>query len=127
MDVISGPVILYSQDKIRMMDFLSDVFEFEVDTEQDIVTSGSLNLKLIELHPSEKKGFHTSGVTFAFKLKNQAQLKEILNKYNFFLYRKEDKTHSEEICQSQEQNSDKSLSIKDIDGRIWQFDVETMQ
>ena len=127
MDVIAGPVILYSQDKIRMMDFLSDVFEFEVDPEQDVVTFGTLNLKLIELHASDKKGFHTSGLTFAFKLKNQDQLKEILNKYNFFLYRKEDKTYSEEICHTLENDSEKTLSIKDIDGRIWQFNVETMQ
>lgn len=125
MDIISGPVILYSQDKIRMMDFLSDVFEFEVDSEEDIVTSGQLHLKLIELPSSEKQGFHTSGVTFLFKIKESSQLEEILSKYNFFLYRKEDKTYSEEICQSP--NSNKSLSIKDIDGRIWQFDVETIQ
>ncbi len=110
-----------------MMDFLSDVFEFEVDPKEGVVTSGPLNLKLVELHPSEKKGFHTNGVTFAFKLKNHDQLKEILNKFNFFLYRKEDKTYEEEIYHSMEMDSEKSLSIKDIDGRIWQFDVETMQ
>ena len=127
MDLIAGPVILYSQDKIRMMDFLSDVFEFEVDLDQDIVTTGSLNLKLIELHPADKMGFHTNGVTFAFKLKNQIQLKEILNKYNFFLYRKEDKTIAEEICQLDGDDLEQSLSIKDIDGRIWQFNVETFQ
>lgn len=127
MDVTAGPVILYSQDKIRMMDFLSDVFEFEVNPEQDVVTSGSLNLKLIELHPSEKKGFHTSGVIFAFKLKNENQLKEILSKYNFFLYRKEDKSYSEEICINDTPDSESSLSIKDIDGRIWKFEVECLQ
>lgn len=108
-----------------MMDFLSDVFEFEVDPEEDIVTSGHLHLKLIELDPSDKKGFHTNGVTFLFKIKETSQLEEILSKYNFFLYRKEDKTYSEEICQSP--NGENSLSIKDIDGRIWQFDVETIQ
>ncbi len=125
MDIISGPVILYSQDKIRMMDFLSDVFEFDVDSEHDLVTSGALNLKLVELDAPEKKGFHSSGITFAFKLKNDSQIKEILNKYNFFLYRKEDKTYSEEIFQENDSDSEKSLSIKDIDGRIWKFDVET--
>ncbi|MBC7712906.1 MAG: hypothetical protein H7177_06185 [Rhizobacter sp.] len=126
MDYVSGPIILYSQDKIRMMDFLSDVFEFDVDPEQDLVTSGALNIKLVELHQDEKKGFHTTGVTFAFKLKNIDDIKEIVNKYNFFLYRKEDKTYSEEIC-NMDQPNEKSLSIKDIDGRVWQFDVETMQ
>ena len=125
MDIITGPVILYSQDKIRMLDFLSDVFEFDVDSEQDIVTKGPLNLKLIELHPSEKKGFHTLGVTFLFKLKNSSQVKEILNKYNFFLYRKEDKSNLEEIWHEDGIDQNNSISIKDIDGRIWKFDVET--
>ncbi|MBC7427845.1 MAG: hypothetical protein H7336_04475 [Bacteriovorax sp.] len=110
-----------------MMDFLSDVFEFEVDPEQDMVTSGNLNLKLVELHQDDKKGFHTDGVTFAFKLKNTDQIKEIVSKYNFFLYRKEDKTLSEEICNLDQSTEHKSLSIKDIDGRVWQFDVETLQ
>ena len=110
-----------------MMDFLSDVFEFEVDAELDVVSSGTLNLKLVELHPSEKKGFHTNGITFAFRLKNKSQLKEILNKYNFFLYRKEDKNIVEEICQDIDADHERTLSIKDIDGRIWKFDVETFQ
>jgi hypothetical protein len=127
MDIASGPIILYSQDKIRMMDFFSDVLEFEVDTEQDMVSTGPLNLKIIELTKIEKKGFQTNGVTFAFKLKNKEQILEILNKYKFFIYRKEDKTYEEEICNLADSNLEKSLSIKDIDGRVWKFDVETVK
>lgn len=125
MDYVCGPVILYSQDKIRMMDFLSDVFEFEVDSEKDLVLSGPLHLKLIELPEEQKNNFQSLGIKFAFKIKNSDEIEEIVNKCNFFIYRKEDKTLMEEICQQGPDSSNKTLSIKDIDGRIWQFDVET--
>ncbi|AUN98350.1 hypothetical protein C0V70_09575 [Bacteriovorax stolpii] len=108
-----------------MMDFLSDVFEFEVDPEQDLVINDGLNLKLIELPEDEKENFKSLGIKFAFKLKEKEQIQEIKSKYNFFLYRKSDQKISEEIASESE--DEKSLSIKDIDGRIWQFDVETMQ
>lgn len=123
MDYICGPIILYSQDKVRMMDFLSDVFEFEVDPEQDLVLSGALDFKLVELPEEQKKDFQSLGIRFAFKINNIEEIKEIVNKCNFFIYRKEDKTLMEEICPQSSDLSDKTLSIKDIDGRIWQFDV----
>ena len=135
MDYVSGPVILYSQDKVRMMDFLSDVFEFEVDHEHDLAQNGGLHLKLIELPEEDKTDFQSLGIKFAFKIKNAEQIKEIVNKCNFFIYRKSDthKTHNrnEEIQNLSQNISDKestqnnSVSIKDIDGRLWQFDVET--
>lgn len=124
MDYVSGPVILYSQDKIRMMDFLSDVFEFEVDPEHDLVLSGALHLKLIELPEDQKKDFQSLGIKFAFKIKNSDEIEEIVNKCNFFIYRKEDKTLSEQICPESSDLSGKTVSIKDIDGRIWQFEVD---
>lgn len=125
MDYVCGPVILYSQDKIRMMDFLSDVFEFEVDPEEDLIHNEGFNLKLIELPPTDQNSAKSPGIKFAFKLKNTDQIKEIVNKYNFFLYRKADPKIIEEICHLDEGNE--SLAIKDIDGRIWQFDVEPLQ
>lgn len=125
MDYISGPVILYSQDKIRMMDFLSDVFEFDVDAEHDLVTNGGLHLKLIELPEEEKPNFQSLGIKFAFKIKGRDQIKEIVNKCNFFIYRKSDThqhlDHSEVITNDESDH----VTIKDIDGRVWQFDVET--
>ena len=124
MDYVCGPVILYSQDKVRMMDFLSDVFEFDVDPEQDLVYNGPLHLKLVELPTSQKENFQSLGIKFAFKTKSTSDLEEIVNKCNFFIYRKEDKTLMEEVCP---QDQEKILSIKDIDGRIWQFEVETKQ
>lgn len=124
MDYVCGPVILYSQDKIRMMDFLSDVFEFEVDPEQDLVFNGPLHLKLVELPADQKENFQSLGIKFAFKIKNSDEIEEIVNKCNFFIYRKEDKTLMEKICPQSAELSHETLSIKDIDGRIWQFDVE---
>ena len=124
MDYVCGPVILYSQDKVRMMDFLSDVFEFDVDPEQDLVYNGPLHLKLVELPTSQKENFQSLGIKFAFKTKSTSDLEEIVNKCNFFIYRKEDKTLMEEVCP---QDQEKILSIKDLDGRIWQFEVETIQ
>lgn len=107
-----------------MMDFLSDVFEFDVDPEQDLVFNGPLQLKLVELPASQKENFQSLGIKFAFKTQNTSDLEEIVNKCNFFIYRKEDKSLSEIVCP---QEQVESLSIKDIDGRIWQFDVETIQ
>ncbi len=124
MDYVCEPVILYSQDKIRMMDFLSDVFEFDVDPEQDLVLSGSLNLKLVELPRGLKNILNAPGIKFVFKIKNHDEIDEIINKCNFFIYRKEDKSVREEICPQDSEFLDEALSIKDIDGRIWQFIVE---
>lgn len=123
MDYVCGPVILYSQDKVRMMDFLSDVFEFEVDPEQDLVLHGPLHLKLVELPEDQKFNFQSLGIKFAFKINNSEEIEEIVNKCNFFIYRKEDKTLMEEICPRHSDSLQQTLSIKDIDGRIWQFDV----
>jgi hypothetical protein len=123
MDYIPCPIILYSQDKIRMMDFLSDVFEFEVNSVEDVIHNGAFNLRLIELPVGEKENFQSSGVRFAFKLKDPKEMSEIINKYNFFLYRKSPLLKKEEICIIEATQ----LLIKDIDGRIWQFDVEPLQ
>lgn len=125
MEYVCGPVILYSQDKIRMMDFLSDVFEFEVDPEEDLIFNQGFNLKLVEVGEEERGHFQSSGIKFAFKLKDKSQIKEILSKYNFFLYRKSDQNKSEEIIFQSE--TGEVLVIRDIDGRIWQFNVETIQ
>ena len=125
MEYVCGPVILYSQDKIRMLDLLSDVFEFEVDSESDLVHNEGFNLKLIELSEAEKINFRSVGITFAFKLKDRKQIEEIISKYNFFQYRKSDQKITEEI--TYQEASGNGLSIKDIDGRIWQFDVESTQ
>jgi len=103
-----------------MMDFLSDVFEFDVDPEEDLVLNGQLNLKLVELPDRDKENFQSHGIKFAFKINHPDEIKKIVSKYNFFLYRKSDSIYKEVICGQ----DNKELTIKDIDGRIWQFNVE---
>ena len=106
-----------------MMDFLSDVFEFDVDPEQDLVLTGPLYLKLVELPKGHKNILNSPGIKFVFKIKNQDEIDEIINKCNFFIYRKEDKTIAEEICPQDSNLPEGTVSIKDIDGRIWEFIV----
>lgn len=120
MDYALGPVILSSQDKVRMLDFLSDVFEFDVDTETDIITKGNLSLKIVEAQDALAPS--SSGVTFAFLLKAPDQIKEIQNKFKFFLYRKAQDPNHERLSFVETQ-SDRSLRIVDFDGRTWQFDL----
>lgn len=118
MDYVCGPVILYSQDKVRMLDFLSDVFEFDVDLEKDVVQNGAFFLKLVELPQERKETKQFSGIKFAFILKHKAELEEIISKYNFFLYRKGAGANDFIFNQVED-----GLSIKDIDGRVWEFEL----
>lgn len=104
-----------------MLDFLSDVFEFDVDTENDTIVSGPLTLKLVETSQKNVEN-GDSGITFAFKLKKNDQIKELLNKYKFFLYRKAQDPHNEKF-KFYEDYQDDCLKIKDFDGRTWQFDL----
>ncbi len=123
MEYECGPLLLYSQDKTRMMDFLSDVFEFDVDSVTDNVFRDSLSLKLFEI--KEKIPYQANigslGVIFSFKVKSELELKEIMSKYNFFLYRKNQiltRTEKLELVQNERQ---KILTITDIDQRVWRF------
>ena len=127
MDYECGPLLLYSQDKIRMMDFLSDVFEFEVDSVSDSIQRGSLFLKLFELDPLESKKLdnRNSGIIFSFKVKSEQELKEIMSKYNFFLYRKSNSKNISEKLELSQTETKKVLTISDIDQRLWQFEYES--
>lgn len=127
MDYVCGPLILVSQDKIRMMDFLSDVFEFDVDTENDTITKGPLSLKLVEenKHKAPLENVQ-QGITFAFTLKQKEQVDEILSKFNFFLYRKSQDPENERL-KFKEIDHDNGLMIHDFDGRTWKFDVSTQE
>jgi hypothetical protein len=122
-----GPITLVSRDKSRMVDFLSDVFEFEVNSELNTVHSGLFTLKI---EYSEERSID-SQIKFHFKCRDLLHLKEIIQKFEFFRYRKEiengelvfekmvdiklDETH---LCGE--------LSIIDIDGRTWNFKAETI-
>lgn len=126
MEYECGPLLLYSQDKIRMMDFLSDVFEFEVDCVSDCVQRGYLYLKIFELEPgnSFNEAFNNNGVVFSFKVKSEQELKEIMSKYNFFLYRKSNTYNIAEKLELIQNGTKKVLTISDIDQRLWRFEFE---
>jgi hypothetical protein len=107
-----------------MMDFLSDVFEFEVDTVSDSVYRGPLFLKLCE----EAGASYPQSIVFSFRVKSEDELKEIMSKYNFFLYRKarrpEDSFELEKVnLETSERKT--VLTLTDIDQRRWRFELET--
>ncbi|MDO9181034.1 MAG: hypothetical protein Q7U04_01435 [Bacteriovorax sp.] len=110
-----------------MMDFLSDVFEFEVDAISDSVQRGPLFFKLFELEP-QTPVIHNSpnnGVIFSFKVKSEQALKEIMSKYNFFLYRKSNANAIVEKLELFQSETTKILTISDIDQRLWRFEYDT--
>jgi hypothetical protein len=124
MEYECGPLLLYSQDKIRMMDFLSDVFEFDVDSVSDSVHRGPLFIKLCALvNPNESAT--NNAVVFSFKVKSEQQLREIMSKYNFFLYRKANNYNVQEKIQLEQSENKTTLTISDIDHRLWRFEYET--
>jgi hypothetical protein len=126
MEYECGPLLLYSQDKIRMMDFLSDVFEFDVDCVSDSVQRGPLYLKLFEFESDStfNEAFNNNGVVFSFKVKSEQELKEIMSKYNFFLYRKSNSNNIAEKLELVQTETKKVLTISDIDQRLWRFEYE---
>lgn len=123
MEYSSGPLLLSSKDKNRMMDFLSDVLDFDADSVADCVRRDSLYLKIIndENQKVTSNNDH-AGIIFSFKVKKEADLKEIMSKYNFFLYRKSALNISVEKLDLIQNNTNKILTISDIDHRLWQFE-----
>lgn len=111
-----------------MMDFLSDVFEFDVDSVSDSVHRGPLSLKLCEFDTHEPIiNNSTSNIVFSFKVSTELELKEIMSKYNFFLYRKSTSTNSfSEKLDLFQSDKMKILTISDIDQRQWRFELETI-
>jgi hypothetical protein len=111
-----------------MMDFLSDVFEFEVDSISDSVQRGQLFFKLSEFEsPTLSQAFAGetthSNIVFSFKVKTEEELQEIMSKYNFFLYRKSILNSAEKLELIQNDQK-KILTIFDIDQRVWRFELE---
>lgn len=109
-----------------MMDFLSDVFEFEVDSVSDSVSRGPLFLKLCELETSDNFA-QNKGIVFSFKVKHEQELKEIMSKYNFFLYRKAkrpDNSYELEKVDLKKNEDKTTLTLTDIDQRLWRFELQ---
>jgi hypothetical protein len=110
-----GTVTLHSQDKNRMLDFLSDVLEFDVDQSTDSVTHGPFVFQV-----NEGLG-NSAGVEFSFILNTEADLQEILRKYHFFHYRKPPTELLKETLEISETDCKKIITIEDIDLRKWRF------
>ena len=110
-----------------MMDFLSDVFEFDVDSVSDSVQRGPLFLKLFELEPGSSNivANNNNAIIFSFKVKSEQELKEIMSKYNFFLYRKSNSSNIVETLELFQSDTKKVLTISDIDQRLWRFEFES--
>lgn len=110
-----------------MMDFLSDVFEFDVDAVADSVHRGNLSLKLFELMPDSTVNLanKNNSIVFSFKVKSEQELKEIMSKYNFFLYRKSNSQNIAEKLELIQTGTQKVLSISDVDQRLWRFELES--
>ncbi len=111
-------VTLHSQDKNRMLDFLSDVLEFDVDQESDTVSYGPF---LFQLTAGMTSG---AGIDFSFRVNSEMQLQEILRKYHFFLYRKPGTNSLSEKISLTNVDNTKILSIEDIDHRHWRFELK---
>jgi uncharacterized protein YqkB len=116
-----GPLILKSQDRLRMTDLLTDVFEFEVDTENHCLALGPWRVRLID---SQVTDVFEQCVVFEFYVFSQDDLNEISSKFHFFLYRKSDSIEVKEKMTIVENDSYKILSVIDLDKREWQFKLK---
>lgn len=110
-----------------MLDFLCDVFEFDVDSVSDSVSRGPLFLKLCEQTSGDEVARH-KGIVFSFKVKSEEELKEIMSKYNFFLYRKN--RRPEDPYELEKMDLEKTerqtiLTLTDIDQRLWRFELDS--
>lgn len=103
-----------------MLDFLSDVLEFDVDLDSHCVSHGNFLFKFSDndTHLSNT----SAGVEFNFQVEKLSQLEEIARKYNFFLYRKPSTHTFLENITFTELDSRQILTIEDLDRRIWRFE-----
>jgi hypothetical protein len=117
-----APVVLYSQDRNRMLNFLSDVFEFEVNEADFSVSIGSISdsvsFKIENQYHDPRQTI--SPIEFNFRLDSVIDLKELENKFNFFIYRRNEPGLFEEMSKS-EGEKEVSIVFYDIDRRPWRF------
>jgi hypothetical protein len=114
-----APLVLYSQDRTRMLNFLSDVFEFEISEEDHLVCNQGLFFK-VENYTETINTDQMPQVQFNFKVNDVNNLDEIINKYNFFKYRRGDNSGRENLDLFENEKY-KSLTIFDVDNRPWNF------
>jgi hypothetical protein len=118
-----GIVTLHSQDKNRMLDFLSDVLEFDIDSATELVSHGAFIFQLNSTSIEPSKLQVNPGVEFSFSVKSEEELQEIMRKYHFFLFRKPPTDSLKEKISLLSLDHKKTLVIEDIDRRLWRFDL----
>ena len=114
-----APLVLYSQDRTRMLNFMSDVFEFEVNNKDYSVHCGGLFFQ-IENNQDNIEQIADNRVMFSFRIDSEDELDEIINKYNFFRYRREGSAFLENV-EVGESSLEKFVIIYDLDARPWKF------
>lgn len=108
-----------------MLNFLSDVFEFEVNENDFLVFHQGLFFKIEEIKSDFRDRLNAT-VAFSFRVKEIADIDEIVSKYNFFKYRRGDfeLTNNSEIINKIDNSDSTILEIRDIDHRPWRFEFK---
>ena len=119
-----GSVLLFSQDRLRLCDFLSDVLDFELDIENQRASRGPLILNIKDsLKPFVSTSTPSESIVFSFQVKSLEDLDIFSSKFNFFLYRKGQNSPLVERVDVQFVDSLKVMNFYDIDNRLWRFEA----
>ncbi len=119
-----GSVFLFSQDRLRLCDFLSEVLDFELDIESQRACRGPFTFDIkdsLSSHPSTAAS--SESIAFSFQVKRLEDLDIFSNKFNFFLYRKGQNSSMVERIEVQLLKTKKVLNFYDIDNRLWRFEA----
>jgi hypothetical protein len=119
----NAPLVLHGHDRNRMLNFLSDVFEFEVIEEECLAQNFGLFLKIEQNKSIDHSSNNQPSVEFTFKLTSENEIDELINKFNFFMYRRKESLENSmlENFEIIEDANIKKLIIKDTDQRPWSF------
>lgn len=112
-----GPMILYGKDKSRMIHFLNEVLDFEWNQETDLVSNSHYQFRFI----NQDQGLISTFELF-FWLDSKAELDELISKFNFYIYRVQDRKILEKINYFDEENYF-GVALVDLDGRSWKYCV----
>lgn len=111
-----GPLELYSAQSTRLLDFLSDVLELEVDVSQSKVIICGQEFIIKESSPDRT---YQKTVDFHLEIDSRNLIDEIKQKLNFFLYRKNPEAQIEKLVSEDATFGCNLLILSDIDGRHW--------
>jgi len=117
MNINFSKLILLTKNKSNTYRFLSFIFDSDIYLDQnglEFTRIGNINLYL-EDKENLRVGPHGF---FAFSVDSQQDLKDLKSKIDLYCYR--EKTNLPEVLLK-----DKRLSFKDLDGNIWQVEVQT--